>query len=330
MDKAENVAHLILENIQSYTFMWSDKNFKVGASIGMVQVTGETPPTEILSQSDMACYAAKDLGRNRIHVYHETDKLLSQRRGEMQWVQRITDAMRLDTLVLFRQHILALQGGTSHHEILLRMREEDGTLIAPGRFIPAAERYSLMSEVDRWVIIKTCEQLKSLDQKHPLQNQESTVFINLSGTSLSDKEMAGYIEKQLERFDIAPKRIGFEITETAAIVDYDAALKLIAELRKLGCLVALDDFGTGMSSFSYIKSLDVDYIKIDGSFVKNMLEQEMDCAIVESINKIGHIVGMKTIAEFVENEQILKHVKDLGIDFAQGWGIAHPIPLSDI
>ena len=155
------------------------------------------------------------------------------------------------------------------------------------------------------------------------------MFINLSATSLSDKELAAYIEKQLKSFDIAPRRIGFEITETAAIVDYDSALQLIAALRKLGCQVALDDFGTGMSSFSYIKSLAVDFVKIDGSFVKNMLEQEMDCAIVESINKIGHIVGMKTIAEFVENEQILERIGELGIDYAQGWAIGHPKPLAN-
>ncbi len=328
LQRAEEIAQTLLKSIQDYMFIWSDNSFKIGASIGLVQVSGDIHATELLSLADMACYAAKDQGRNRIHIYNESDKTVTQRKGEMQWLQRLQEGMANHGLVLYRQHIKALQGNTSHSELLLRLLDDDGSLILPDRFIPAAERYNMMPAVDLWVIQHACEQLQQMNMPARAATAHETVFINLSATSLSENHLSGYIQDQLHSHGIPPESIGFEITETAAITDFDNALNLIAALRALGCKVALDDFGTGMSSFSYLKSLNVDYVKIDGSFVKNMLDNEMDGAIVEAVNKIGHIAGMQTIAEFVENDTILKRLTELGVDYAQGWAVAHPQPFT--
>lgn len=327
-EQAEKIAQELLKNIQDYIFIWSDSSFKIGVSIGLVQIDGEISPTELLSIADMACYAAKDLGRNRVHIYSESDQTLCQRKGEMQWIQRLQESMANNSLVLYHQQIKSLQAGTSHSEILLRMLDDDGSLIYPDCFIPAAERYNIMPEVDRWVIQHASEQLKKRHETNLLPIENDTIFINLSATSLSDKNLSRYIKDQLKHYSIQPRNIGFEITETAAIADFDYAINLITELQSFGCKVALDDFGTGMSSFSYLKSLNVDYVKIDGGFVKNMLDSEMDCAIVEAVNKIGHIAGMKTIAEYVENEALLKCLAKLGVDFAQGWTVEYPKPFS--
>jgi len=326
--RAEKIAQGLLKNIQDYIFIWSDSYFKIGVSIGLVQINGEISSAELLSIADMACYAAKDLGRNRVHIYSESDQTLSQRKGEMEWVQRLQEGMADNSLVLYQQRIKSLQGCSSHSEILLRMQNDDGTLIPPDRFIQAAERYSIMPEVDRWVIRHTLKQLEKQHRTNLLAVKNDTIFINLSATSLSDKFLSEYIIDQLKRYSIQPENIGFEITETAAITDFDYAKKLISELQSIGCKIALDDFGTGMSSFSYLYSLNVDYVKIDGSFVRNMIDNEMNCAIVEAVNKIGHIAGMKIIAEYAENKAILKCLTELGVDFAQGWAVEYPRPFS--
>lgn len=328
LEQAEKIAQELLKNIQDYIFIWSGNTFKVGVSIGLVQVNGELSSTELLSIADMTCYVAKDLGRNRVHVYNESDQALSQRKGEIQWIQRLQEGMTNNTLILYRQQIKSLQGCTSHNEILLRMLDNDGSLISPDRFIPAAERYNIMPEIDRWVIQHACEQLEQMHRANLLSHENNTIFINLSATSLSDINLSGYIKDQLKHHNIQPGNIGFEITETAAITDFDNAVNLITELQSFGCKVALDDFGTGMSSFSYLNSLNVDYVKIDGSFVKDMIDNEMDYAIVEAVNKIGHIAGMKTIAEYVENEAILKCITTMGVDFAQGWAVEYPKPFT--
>jgi EAL domain-containing protein (putative c-di-GMP-specific phosphodiesterase class I) len=263
-----------------------------------------------------------------VHVYIEGDKELSLRRGEMHWIPRLQSAMASNGLMLYRQRIQALQGAaTSHNELLLRMKGEEGKVITPDCFIPASERYNLMPEIDRWVIRHACQQLQILHRIDQLSADHISMFINLSATSLSDIGTVDYIHGQLLEHGIPPECIGFEITETAAIADFDCAMKLIAALRKHGCRVALDDFGTGMSSFSYLKSLVVDFVKIDGSFVRTMLEDKMDGAIVEAINTIGHIAGTQTIAEFVENDAVLEQITALGVDFAQGWAVDHPKPV---
>jgi len=328
LERAQNIANSLLETIQNYTFIWSGNSFKIGVSIGLVQVKGDLPSSELLTLADMACYVAKDEGRNRIHVTTESDSTISRRQGEIQWIQRLQEGMASDDLVLYRQHIQSLHDGASHSELLLRMIDHDGSVIGPDRFIPAAERYNMMPEVDRWVIQHAFTQYHQQLARAPDTPAFNTLFINLSASSLSDGGLVTYIREQLAEHDIEPACFGFEITETAAITDFDNAIKLISALQKLGCKVALDDFGTGMSSFSYLKSLNVDFVKIDGSFVKNMLDNEMDCAIVESVNKIGHIAGLQTIAEYVENDAIMQRLRELGIDYAQGWAIHRPQPFS--
>ena len=323
IDKAETIAQQILTTIRDYVFIWGERNFKVSASIGLIKINGDEELIEILSLADMACYAAKDGGRNRIHVHTESDQELNLRRGDLQWLQRLKDAMQSNGLLLYRQKIKALQGDSSHSELLLRMLDEDGKIIPPDSFIPAAERFNLMPEIDRWVIRHACKQVRLIrSQKNA--DKLGLLFINLSATSLSDGSLTDYIQEQLIEFDLPAEQFGFEITETAAITDFDCALNLIKTLRKMGCKVALDDFGTGMSSFSYLKSLKVDFIKIDGSFVRSMQDDRMDQAIVEAVNKIGHIAGIKSIAEFVETEAIQHQLIKLGVDFAQGYAIERP------
>lgn len=327
-DRAHQIAQNLLESVKNYHFIWEDRTFKVGASIGLVGVSADETVQSLLSMADMACYTAKDLGRNRVHTYTQGDEELNRRLGEMQWVQRLQAAIANDGLMLYRQRIQSLQGAAPHDELLLRMRGDDGEIVTPDSFIPAAERYNLMPDIDRWVIRHTCQQLLEQRLASTDAADQGAVFINLSATSLSDEGLAAYIREQMKNHRIGPGRIGFEITETAAIADFDCALRLINELRKHGCQVALDDFGTGMSSFSYLRSLGVDFIKIDGSFVRNMLEDDMNSTIVEAVNTIGHIAGIQTIAEFAENDATVQRLAGLGVDFAQGWAIEHPQPFS--
>lgn len=327
LDRAKRIARAVLETIQSYNFVWAGNSFKIGVSIGLVQVKGNLPSSELLTLADMACYVAKDEGRNRIHVTTNSDSTITRRQGEIQWIQRLQEGMVNDSLMLYRQHIQNLQQDRPHSELLLRMiDQEDGSIITPDRFIPAAERYNLMPEVDRWVVHHAFSQFALQRPANSTSHPYDTLFINLSANTLSDTGMVDYIRQQLQEFDIPAAGFGFEITETAAITDFDNAIKLIDALQTLGCKVALDDFGTGMSSFSYLKSLNVDFVKIDGSFVKAMLDNDMDSAIVEAINNIGHIAGLQTIAEYVENDAIMQRLRALGVDFAQGWAVHRPEP----
>jgi len=325
--EAEPIARSLLEDLHDYAFVWDNRTFKVGASIGLVEIDGSRDSYSLLSMADMACYAAKDRGRNRLQIYAEGDQELSQRRGEMQWVQRIQRALENDGLLLYWQRIQGLQDDSRHREVLVRMQEEDGEIVNPDRFIPAAERYNLMPEVDRWVIRNALGQWRLLRNGATAGDGTGSLFINLSATSLSDDGLTDYIRSELEIHSLDPASVGFEITETATIADFDRARELIDALRRYGCKVALDDFGTGMSSFSYLKSLEVDFIKIDGSFVRNMLEEPMNAAIVEAVNRIAHISGIRTIAEFVENQALMQHLRKIGVDFAQGWAVEVPQPM---
>ncbi len=326
--EAEPVARSLIESLRDYAFVWGDRTFKVGASVGLVEIDGSRDSHALLSMADMACYSAKDRGRNRLQVYAEGDQELRQRRGEMQWVQRIQRALEDDGLLLFWQRIQGLQEASLHHEVLVRMQEEDGGIVTPDRFIPAAERYNLMPEIDRWVIHNAFGQWRALGGGASPGDEAGSLFINLSATSLSDDGLIDYIRSELEAHSLDPSSVGFEITETATIADFDCARELIDALRRHGCRVALDDFGTGMSSFSYLKSLEVDFIKIDGSFVRNMLEEPMNAAIVEAVNRIAHISGSRTIAEFVENGAVMQRLREIGVDFAQGWAVEVPQPMT--
>jgi diguanylate cyclase (GGDEF)-like protein/PAS domain S-box-containing protein len=327
-EPANRIADLLRRTVGEFHFTWLDKTFPIGVSIGLVTFSnGGVALADILRMADAACYVAKDTGRNRIHVYTPGDKEVAQRSGEMGWISRIQKALDEQRLVLYSQKILAL-GSTpdagEHYEVLLRMHDEEGVLIPPMAFIPAAERYGLMPLLDRWVI-QTAFALQA--QRQALGTPLGTCAINLSGTTICDDYFLEFVKDQFARHHVAPQSICFEVTETAAITNLSQAATLIRDLKALGCRFALDDFGSGMSSFAYLKYLPVDYLKIDGAFVKNMLDDPIDYAMVESINHIGHVMGIETIAEFAENEGIVNALQKIGVNFAQGYGVEVPRPI---
>ena len=331
-DRAEAIARALLQEIRDFRFVWQDKTFALGVSIGLVMITGDGKTlTDVLSAADMACYAAKDRGRGRVHVYSDNDADLAQRQGEMQWVARINHALEENRFELFRQCIVPLAGqddGAVHCEFLIRMRETDGELVLPGAFIPAAERYNLMPALDRWVIDAVFRHVAQHGPPVAGANGRTLCFINLSGASLSDDTFFAYIRDKLDEYRIPRGTVCFEITETAAIANLGTAVEFIQEIREAGCLFALDDFGSGLSSFSYLRTIPADFLKIDGIFVRDMVEDPMDAAIVEAINSIGHVAGLRTIAEFVESAAIRERLRAVGVDFAQGFGISAPEPLA--
>lgn len=327
LEKAVEIAEGFCQTVKNFRFVWEEKSFEIGASIGLVMINRDCDSvSDLLSASDAACYAAKDKGRNRVYVFQPDDEELVARHGEMQWVSRITQALEEDRFILYFQPIVPLKAGGDekmHVEILLRMRDNED-VVFPMAFIPAAERFDLMPAIDRWVIQNVfafCEASERTDV---------TYAINLSGASLGGDDLMLFLHEQFSAFDVSPEDISFEITETAAISNLSQAINLIAELKALGCSFALDDFGSGLSSFAYLKNLPVDFLKIDGGFIRNIVENPIDCAMVGSINHIGHVMNIKTIAEFVENDEIHKCIKDLGVDYAQGYNIARPQPLADL
>ncbi len=327
---AQLIGERMLELIRDFRFTWQGKYFNIGASIGLIML--DLPGmvlADVLRQADMACYSAKDQGRNRIQLYLPDNLELRQRHGEMEWVNRINRALEQNHFEMHHQRIVALNGASSIQccEFLVRMRETDkGKLILPGAFIPAAERYGLMPALDRWVVARCFAHM--VEQCLPLTNLgNGIVFINLSGATLNDAGFLSFVKTQLGHYGIAASRICFEITETAAIANLNHALAFIDGVKTLGCHVALDDFGSGLSSFSYLKTLPADFLKIDGAFVRDMLDDPMDAAIVDAINNIGHVAGLKTIAEFVESDAIRDRLVEMGVDYAQGYGIHKPEPL---
>lgn len=326
-EHAYRIADGLRQTVREFRFLWAEKSFTVGVSIGLVTFSGEgTTLSDILRVADGACYVAKEKGRNRIHVYRPDDGELEERQGQMNWVGRISKAFEEDRLLLYRQKIIPLQTGSHakiRYEFLIRMLSEEGELIPPQAFLPAAERYNVIPSIDFWVISKVFE-LYEHDCK---AGQASyTCSINLSGATLSDDRLLPYISEQFSRFNIPPSAICFEITETTAIANMSVAMNLIARLKELGCQFALDDFGSGMASFGYLKNLAVDYIKIDGSFVTDFLHDPVDRAMVESISRIGHVMGIQTIAEHVADHALLQALRDAGVDFAQGFVVGRPEP----
>jgi len=330
LERAQEIAETIRETIHGFRFSWKQHNFVVGASIGVVEIDEtSTSVDEVLSSADMACYAAKDLGRNRIHIYRNDDTELNRRHSEMQWATRITQSLEDNRLRLFQHSIVPLNGNpkTKYNEFLVRMLDDSDNIIPPNAFIPAAERYNLMPSVDRWVIENVFHCLSNALHSGMLNEHEPMGFINLSGTSLSDNGLHKFIRKLLHHYSLPPEMICFEITETAAITDFRNAIEFITGIKKEGCRFALDDFGTGMSSFSYLKRIPLDFIKIDGGFVKNLVDDPMDCAIVEAVTRIAHLGDMKTIAEFVQDEACMTLLRQIGVDFAQGYSIDLPTPV---
>ncbi len=330
LEHAMRVANTMRDCIMEFSFVWEEKTFKIGSSIGIVEINRSLQNTaQVLSNADMACYTAKDHGGNRIHVFQPDDLELAQRQGEMRWVARINDALANNRLTLYAQAIrpLAANGdGVVHYELLLRMLDSEENLISPGSFIPAAERYKLMYAIDRWVIKEALEQHAA----HQTKTNSTMFTINLSGFSLNQDSLLGYIHDQFEATGVAPQHFCFEVTETAAISNLSRAHDLILELKSLGCAFALDDFGSGLSSFTYLKNLPVDFLKIDGSFVKDILDDPIDDSMVSAINKIGHDLGLKTIAEYAENDAILTRLEEIGVDYAQGYGVAKAVPLESL
>ena len=326
-EAAEKIAEGLRQTVQNLHFVWKGRPFVTTVSIGLVHIA-QTPTTleASLRAADMACYMAKEKGRNRVQVYHADDSELSLRFGEMAWVQRLHMALEENRFCLYAQEIAALgpgDHGGGHIEILLRLHDEAGRMILPDSFIPAAERYGLMTSLDRWVVenvFKIIRQCLNESRQGPM----AMCAINLSGTTIGDQAFLDFLRKQFAAYSIPPEMICFEITETSAISNLGSAIRFINELKSLGCYFSLDDFCAGMSSFAYLKHLPVDFLKIDGSFVKDMLDDPINRAMVEVINHIGHVMGKRTIAEFVETAQIEQALLEIGVDYAQGYVIERP------
>ncbi len=330
LDRAERLVAEFHRALQQFRFNWRDKTFAVGASIGLVPITREfRTVAHLLSAADHACYVAKEKGRNRVQVYQEDDATFVRRHGEMNWVVRIQQTLEQNRFRLFSQQIQPLSPQVPpglYFEVLLRMVEDDGRIHLPSDFIRAAERYGLMRSIDRWVIRNSIQTL--IGQPPPFLALLQLCSINLSAVSLGDEEFLGFLEEELAASGIPASKLCFEITETAAIENLPQAQELLAQLAARGVRFSLDDFGTGMSSYSYLKDLPVSFLKIDGKFIKDIVTDPLDRAMVESINQVGHVMGIQTVAEGVTNSAVVERLKALGVDFAQGNWISPPRPLA--
>lgn len=325
IEHAIRVAEQLRKSVEELRFPWEERIFSLGVSIGVVEIDRNSQGiNEVLQAADNACYLAKEAGRNRIHVYHEDGQAMTERREEMHWISILTQALEQDRFELHAQKIFAFGDEQAqlpqHYELLIRMVDTDGQPILPTVFIRAAERYNLMVSIDRWVVEHTLFWLAN-------QNGENALTlwgINLSGQSLGDEHFLDFVLQLLDQTGVRGEQLCFEITETAAISNLARAKIFIQAVRQRGCKMALDDFGSGLSSFAYLKTLHVDYLKIDGIFVKDMVDDEFDLAMVRSINEIGQLLGMLTIAEFVESPMILERIRELGVDAAQGFEVGMP------
>jgi diguanylate cyclase (GGDEF)-like protein/PAS domain S-box-containing protein len=327
LDQAQAICDKVLAKTRDFSFLWEGKNFQVGVSIGIVPVTDEKETVnQLLSQADVACYSAKDLGRNRYFVYHSEDIETVQRHGEIIQAARMRDAVMNNQFTLYCQSIADLTGAKndfSRYEVLLRMHDSENKLVLPSAFIPSAERFGLMPAIDRWVIRQTFSALSQT------LTQNIHVTINLSGNSLDDESLLEYVLGQLREFSIPASQICFEITETAAIHHIHKARQFTQAFRERGGKIALDDFGSGFSSFRYLKTLPVDFIKIDGDFVREMLANPNDQAMVEAITQVAHTLGIYVIAEHATDLATVNRLRELGVEGAQGFGIGYPIPVED-
>ncbi len=326
---AIRIAEGLRQSVTALHFVWQNRSFTIGVSIGVVNISdGTLTLAGVMSAGDAACYMAKDKGRNRIHVFHAKDTELAIRHGEMEWVTRLQGALKANRFCLFAQQIVpigAVDPAERHFELLLRMVDADDKVVPPMAFIPAAERYNLMPAIDRWVVRHAFELIASRTARAG-SDPPDVYMINLSGASLGDDGLLDFIRERFVEFELATRAICFEITETAAIANFGKAARFMEELRALGCRFSLDDFGVGMSSFGYLKRLPVDFLKIDGSFVQDMLANPIDSAMVEAINGIGHVMGKRTVAESVEDPSTMERLRELGVDYAQGFAIARPTP----
>ena len=325
---AQEISKKLLKSIQQFQFIANENNFTISASIGIAAISQSAKNCEeILSNADSACHLAKENGRNRVQVFtEEDDKLLNQQRA-MHWVSRINHALEENRFQLYFQEIISLKSQEPsfilHGEILLRMIDKEGDIVSPNNFLPAAEKYNMISLIDEWVVKHTIEWLATRKEK-------VLISINLSGMSLSNRDFLSFVISTIKQHEINPELLCFEITETAAINNLNVAINFMNVLKKLGCTFALDDFGSGLSSFSYLTSLPVDYLKIDGAFVMDIDKDPLHYAMVKSINEVGQTMGIKTIAEFAASEGIIQSLREIGVDNAQGYAIARPVPLSSL
>lgn len=331
LSKAANIADKIRQTIKDYRFVWDDRSFEIGVSIGVIGVDANNAEiSQILSAADMACYAAKDSGRNRVHIYEASDKAMAERYGQMHWTAKISKALEEDRFQLYQQPIVSvINNSRDHVEILLRMIDEDNHIVSPGAFMPAAERYGLMPAIDRWVIHKIFKYIGDRSTSDPIRGTDREFAVNLSGDSINDDTLLDYILEEKETHNVPLKNICFEITETVAISNLSKATVFINKLKTHGCKFALDDFGSGLSSFAYLKNLPVNYLKIDGGFVKDICNDVIDRAMVESIQQVGKVMQLDTIAEHVEDELTLLVLKEIGVDFVQGFYLGRPEAVED-
>lgn len=327
LEQGQKLSQILVDQIKDYQFTWRGRQFQVGVSIGLVPILGNTSTVvELLSRADLACYRAKDLGRGRVYLADKNDLELEQQHHDLMHIANIPQAIDENRFHLMAQPIVSLFGDTHKHvEILLRLTDEYGKTVSPGVFIPMAERYGMIGLIDRWVV-KTV--LNNYHHYYP--EAETIVAINLSGSSLSDERFTEFVLKILEKSSMPADCLCFEITETTTISQLDQALKFITTLKKLGVSFALDDFGSGVSSFGYLRNLPVDYLKIDGDLIRNIHEEEYIRTIVDMVNQVATMMGMKTIAEFVENDAILNQLQTLNVPYGQGYSIGKPQPLPSI
>jgi diguanylate cyclase (GGDEF)-like protein/PAS domain S-box-containing protein len=323
------IAEKLRKRIGELRFAWRDRSYVVGASIGAVTLDATfRNEAEVLSAADSACYLAKESGRNRVKVYQPDDHQLRIRTGELEWVTRVASALDDNRLVLFAQEIRPLRPGLgdARFEVLLRLVNEAGDLVSPMAFIPAAERYGMMAKLDLWVIDRA---LAELGARQRAGMKLPVLLVNICGASIADPSLLAYVRDRLAAANVPADRLGFELTETAAITNLGAAARMLRELRNLGCTIGLDDFGSGMSSFGYLRSLPVDFVKIDGHFVREMHLDPVDRAMVSAIHTVGHVMGLTTIAEWVEHEAAQDLLAAIGVDFVQGYAVSSPVRLSN-
>jgi len=329
-DEVCTLAESLREQVQDYVFAYETQQFRVSLSIGLVPINAAVESLEsVLADVDSACYVAKQSGRNRVHLNAENDQEVVRYRSDIAGVRSIRQALAEERLTLFFQPVFGIEkDGVSmaHCEVLLRIKSENGELFSPARFIPIAEKYNIMSEIDRWVFATVADWMAIHQEIYRVPR----LLVNLSGLSFVDDSFADFVVERLERGDVDPVNIAFEITETAAVSNLGQARSFVDRVRSLGCRFALDDFGSGFSTFAYLKRMPIDYLKIDGSLVKNLVTDEVDREMVRAINDIGHTVGALTVAEFVEDDVTLELLRAMGIDYAQGYGLRMPAPLSQL
>ncbi len=329
-EKGQRVAEKICSQISSLSIIWNDNPIEVSASIGVVPILPDSESVHnIMVFAELACELAKEEGGNAVRLYESGNVMLAKRQKEMRWVGPIQVALKEDRFKVYSQAIKPLQSDEDpwHYECLLRLQDQKGRIISPDEFMPAAERYQQMQAVDLWVIKNVLALLEAYSDRGALGQRSWS--INLSGQSFTDMDFLNSVLEQVKKSRVPAENICFEITETVAVTNLVSAQRFILALKKLGCKFSLDDFGTGLSSFAYLKNMQVDYLKIDGSFVKEILKDKSTEALVKGINQIGHALNLKTIAEYVEHDAIEERLQKIGVDFAQGYGVGKPRPLDE-